>query len=407
MEVSKGKIDESVVREALRNQLSGESVEILSITNQSFSEKGLNFLSELRKVTVRYRGISKNGSSPEERSTVFVVKLEPSEEYPKSMVHQQDMFLVETRFLRDVLPVIRETIDHPVGPRLWHGCDDRRVLIMENLDEQQFSMKDRQKGLTFEHCCLVLRTMAKLHAATVAVHEKKPELTEPFGDGGIVSKKCPEVFLRLMEVSLQRIGEQIKGWSDEKCVRAAPKIIEMAKSIGEECIKAYEHDPDEFCVLNHGDCWINNIMFKENERGEPVDLRLVDYQMAVYTSPAIDLLYFLNICPEFSIIYDKDDYFVELYLNTLKETMEKINCETSPPTMQQLKRALHKRRAYAVFAGVFLHLRMIGNKEDTENFTEVLQKLRGNTRMDVFKNPDAVKLTMKMVPVMDERGYFD
>lgn len=407
METKNVEVDETIVREALRNQLSDESVEILSIANQSFSEKGLNFFSELRIVTVRYRGISKNEASREERSTVFVVKLDPLDEYVKGMAHQQDLFPVESRFLRDVLPMIREMIDHPIGPRLWFCCDDRRVLIMENLQEQRFLMKNRQEGLTFTHCCLVLRTMAKLHAASVAVHEKKPELTESFRDGGIVSKKCPKVFLRLMEVSLQRIGEQMKGWSDEKWVRAAPKIIEMAKSIGEESINAYSYDPDEFCVLNHGDCWINNIMFKENERGEPIDVRLVDYQMAVYTSPAIDLLYFLNTCPEFSIIYDKDDYFVELYLNTLKETMERIHCETSPPTMQQLKQALHKRRAYAVFAGVVLHLRMIANKEDTENFTEVLMKLCGETKMDVLKNPDAVKLTAKMVPVMDERGYFD
>lgn len=401
------KVDESILREALRNQLSDESVEILNIENQSLSEKGMNFFSDLRKITVRYKGISKNGPSREECSSEFIVKLDPLDEYVKGMVHQQEMFLVESRFLRDVLPMIREVIDHPIGPRLWLCYDDLRMLIMENLSEQQFLIKDRQKGLTFEHSCLVLRIMAQLHAASVAVHEKKPELTELFEKGGIVSKKCPQAFLRLMETSLRQIGEQIKGWSDEKCVKAAPKIIEMAKWISEESINAYAHDPDEFCVLNHGDCWVNNIMFKENERGEPVDLRLVDYQMAVYTSPAIDLLYFLNICPEFSIIYDKDDYFVELYLNTLKETMEEINCKTSPPTMQQLKQALHKRRAYAVFAGVVLHLRMIANKEDTENFTDLLMKQGGNTRMDVFKNPDAVKLATKMVPAMDERGYFD
>lgn len=129
--------------------------------------------------------------------------------------------------------------------------------------------------------------------------------------------------------------------------------------------------------------------------------------MAVYTSPVIDLLYFLNICPEFEVKYDNDDDFLKLYLHTLEETMKNIACKRKPPTMEQLKEAIHKRRIYAVFSGVVLYLRMMGSKEDTEDFEELLTKLLGETKMDVFKNPDAVKLAHKMIPIMNERGYFD
>lgn len=129
--------------------------------------------------------------------------------------------------------------------------------------------------------------------------------------------------------------------------------------------------------------------------------------MAVYTSPVIDLLYFLNICPEFDVKYDNDDHFLKLYLHTLEETMKDIACKRKPPTMEQLKEAIHKRRIYAVFSGLVLYLRMMGNKEDTEDFEELLTKLLGETKMDVFRNPDAVKLAHKMIPIMNERGYFD
>lgn len=129
--------------------------------------------------------------------------------------------------------------------------------------------------------------------------------------------------------------------------------------------------------------------------------------MAVYTSPVIDLLYFLNICPEFDVKYDNDDHFLKLYLHTLEEIMKDIACKRKPPTMEQLKEAIHKRRIYAVFSGLVLYLRMMGNKEDTEDFEELLTKLLGETKMDVFRNPDAVKLAHKMIPIMNERGYFD
>ncbi|XP_078037347.1 uncharacterized protein LOC144470271 [Augochlora pura] len=396
---------ENAIRKALENQLR-EPVEILSITDRTFDGKGVNFLSDIEEIAATYRRASKTSENVE-GTTVFIVKLEPSKEFPKQMVDMQNTMVVETRMLRDVLPKVKQLIDHPIGPRLWHYCENTRALIMENLIEQGFCMKDRQKGLSFDHCSLVMRILAKYHAATVAIHEKDPEMVEQFKGNGIVAKECAKAFFRLMEVSMERLAEQIKDWAEERCANAAPKIKKMSETIVRDSIEAYEYDPDEFCVLNHGDCWINNIMFKENERGEPVDLRMVDYQLSGYSSPAIDLIYFLNVCPEFSIKYDKDDYFIELYLDTLKETMSRIGCKTSAPSLKQLKDSMHKRRAYAVFSGFVLKLRMMANKEDTEDFTLALQTYGGNTKLDVFKNPDTVKMAKKMIPVMDERGYFD
>lgn len=75
--------------------------------------------------------------------------------------------------------------------------------------------------------------------------------------------------------------------------------------------------------------------------------------------------------------------------------------------MKELKEAIHKRRAHTILAGVVLYFRMIANKEDTETFTTVYEKLGGETKMDVFKNPYAIKIAEKMFPIMDERGYFD
>lgn len=39
-----------------------------------------------------------------------------------------------------------------------------------------------------------------------------------------------------------------------------------------------------FTVLNHGDDWINNLMFKFNENGEATEVKLLDYQMSYWVS---------------------------------------------------------------------------------------------------------------------------
>lgn len=87
--------------------------------------------------------------------------------------------------------------------------------------------------------------------------------------------------------------------------------------------------------------------------------------------------------------------------------MISIGCATKAPTMEKLKADLHKRRIFAVFAGVILNLRMMADAKDTEDFVVLLEKLQGETKVDVFKNPDTVILAQKMIPIMDQRGYFD
>ncbi|XP_050477926.1 uncharacterized protein LOC126867485 isoform X2 [Bombus huntii] len=409
MEVNPLKIDEAIIEKALRNKLSDETVRVLEIQLNCMSEKGLNFLSDLYKAHIRYTAssIKKKEETKSERSISLVIKAEPLRELSRDIVRQQNLFLIELKVLRDVLPKMKEFVYHQLGPNLLCDFDDPRILVMENLINRGFIMKDRQKGLSFEHCRLVIQQLARLHAGSVAVFEKDPQIIESFIDTGIVSTKCPKAFIRMMEVSLLRIANEIQRWSSEKYTSAANKLIKLSPTIGTRCIDVYNYDVDEFCVLNHGDCWINNLMFRENEKGQPIEVLLVDYQMAVYTSPVIDLLYFLNICPEFHVKYDNDDDFLELYLHTLQETMKNIDCKRKPPTMEQLKEAIHKRRIYAVFSGVVLYLRMMGSKEDTEDFEELLTKLLGETKMDVFRNPDAVKLAHKMIPIMNERGYFD
>ncbi|XP_017893376.1 uncharacterized protein LOC108632987 [Ceratina calcarata] len=409
MELQNTKLDMQVFERALRKQLLNKNVIVLKVTENSLSEKGLNFLSDLYKVDVRYKIVTKNNNeiAESEKTSSMFIKVEPSNKLSKDMCQQQSFCLTEMRILRDVLPQIEELVGCQFGPKLYYSLENPTVLIMENLLERGFFMKDRQKGLPFEHCRLVVERIAKLHAGSVAFFEKDPKLIESFKDGGITTIKCPRSYFRLMEVSLLRIADQVRKWSNGEYSAAADKLLKLEKTIAERCMDVYNYDEDEFCVLNHGDCWTNNEMFVENENGEPTDFLLVDYQMAVYSSPAIDLIYFLNICPEFEIKYDNDDYFLTHYLNTLSDTMKSIGCKKKPPTMEELKKAIDKRRIYTVFSGIILCLRMIANKEDTEDFNEVFGQLSGETKINVFKNPDAIKLAQKMIPIMNERGYLD
>lgn len=402
------KMNEMIMKQffkmVLRKELCDETINVLHVKTSNF-EKGINFLSDFFKVRITYTILSKIDKKIAIQIADIVVKSEPIDGIQLTMVHEQGMFIRELKMLKEVLPKIEKLVHKQLGPKLWYGSSEFRILVMENLSERGFVMKDRQKGLSMEQCLLVIEQLAKLHAGSVALHEKEPKLIESFKSGGILSVNCPASFMRMSEVSLLNVSKAIRDWTDQKYAHIATKLDKLAKTFRIRCADIYEYEPNEFCVLNHGDCWINNIMFKESDNGKLNDILMVDYQMSVYSSPAIDLHYFLNICPQ--IKFESDDFLLFSYLKTLTDTMISLDCATKALTMEKLKTALHEKRIYAVFAGIILGLRMMADSKETEDFADVLEKLQGETKMDVFKNADTVMLVQKMIPIMDQRGYFD
>lgn len=102
--------------------------------------------------------------------------------------------------------------------------------------------------------------------------------------------------------------------------------------------------------------------------------------MSVYSSPAIDLHYFLNICPQMELKFENDDFLLSSYLKALTDTMISLDCATKALTMKKLKATLHKKRIYAVFAGIILGLRMIANSKDTKDFGGRVREVAGRNK---------------------------
>lgn len=53
--------------------------------------------------------------------------------------------------------------------------------------------------------------------------------------------------------------------------RYAEKIDKLAEKIYDKAAEISKCRPDEFNVINHGDFWVNNMMFRYNEEGKPID----------------------------------------------------------------------------------------------------------------------------------------
>ena len=60
-------------------------------------------------------------------------------------------------------------------------------------------------------------------------------------------------------------------WNENEYLKIADKINKLSRDLKIRISSVFKYDPDEFCVLNHGDFWISNVMFKHDQEGKPLD----------------------------------------------------------------------------------------------------------------------------------------
>jgi hypothetical protein len=61
----------------------------------------------------------------------------------------------------------------PLSSKCIQTC--KNFLVLEDLSAAGFRMLDRRQGLDLDHCLLVMRALAKFHAASVVLHQQDPD----------------------------------------------------------------------------------------------------------------------------------------------------------------------------------------------------------------------------------------
>ncbi|XP_011705469.1 PREDICTED: uncharacterized protein LOC105460672, partial [Wasmannia auropunctata] len=183
------------------------------------------------------------------------------------------------------------------------------------------------------------------------------------------------------------------------------KIAKLSDHMYQIAVDATKLSENEFNVINHGDFHLKNMMFKYDNDGNPTDQIFVDFQSCVYTSPALDLLYFLNSSVSFDVIENKRDFLLNEYLGTLSMTMKQLNCKTQPPTMKELKDTIKRRASFEMVSSFIILPIMLCPKTETKDLDEIMNT--GTWVNPGLKSENFKKIMMKRIPLYDEWGLLD
>lgn len=142
--------------------------------------------------------------------------------------------------------------------------------------------------------------------------------------------------------------DAIKSYGD--CDAEAAKIAQWNfKKLSYVWLDVAEPMKCGFQVMNHGDIWLNNMMFKTDTENNPLDVIMIDFQVPFWASPSIDILYFLISTVSDDLKIDRFDDLIEFYLEELTTALKKLKYDQHIPTLSELHIDLLDKGSFGMF----------------------------------------------------------
>nr|CAD7413311.1 unnamed protein product [Timema cristinae] len=180
-----------------------------------------------------------------------------------------------------------------------------------------------------------------------------------------------------------------------------PRIMSrrFADNLMENLERVLKRDDEGFNVLNHGDLWVNNLMFRyDDATGDVREVRFLDFQNVQFTSPAIDLQYFLVVSPDADVRAHHCDRLLEEYQEELSLLLTALGYPRRIPSLSDLKEEIERKAFHGLFAAVTDLAILLS--EDGFEYDSTLQG-GGNS---VFSSRKYRDVMYKLLPIFEEKG---
>ncbi|XP_073842669.1 uncharacterized protein [Musca autumnalis] len=367
---------------------------------------GENYMTVLLRVTIK---VEMSDSSINTAS--FMVKVQPHVERLQVMIKEWQIFRKERTAYTKYIPKFEQYYADAgcplkIAPRILepHQVQDIKddLLILEDLRVRGFKNFNRQLGLDLIHTKAVLRKLAQFHAASAQYALEEEDFPAMY-DQCFTAKKDLFTDHRLRIGKIFR--ENLQFYGEAEYLEEKLKIYAETKS--DPFQMKSERDPEEFNVLNHGDLWVNNIMFQYNEDGSLKETYFIDFQMARYGPPAQDLLYFIFSSTSIEIKLKHFDYFISYYHRKLIENLNLLKYKGKMPKLKDIQMALFKHDYWAYTTVSTLMPIVLCEARDDANVDNLLGENGDDFRRAMYRGPNYVKSMEVLLPWLDNRGAFD
>ncbi|VEN59744.1 unnamed protein product [Callosobruchus maculatus] len=397
-------ISRQLFENCLKTFFNTKCIEILSYASKDAVDVGENYTSDLFRTKVTFR-IDK--SNKVEELSVIVKCGNEEGGVKEDMAKKLHLFEKEAEMYSRTFPAIYEILGkyYTLSAKcLYTAIEPHRVIVMEDLTTSGFNVLPRHIGFDLEHCFMVVEKMAQMHSASVIMYEKDPSLVKHYAEGLYADN----------QIVRDWVAAGYKGLVDA-CSRwpGYEKFGYKLQALGDEALargfQAQKRKLGGFHVLNHGDLWVNNMMFSYGDEGELEDMRFVDFQMNIFTSPAIDLHYFIATSTKIEVKLEcieiiLDHYYAQLLANLakLQYSLERV------PTREQFKKDYNYRAFFGLMgAATVLAFVKASNRADASFENIIKDESKEGFRYHAYNNERYRKHMEHLLPYYDSFGILD
>ncbi|XP_077291125.1 uncharacterized protein LOC143914699 [Arctopsyche grandis] len=222
------------------------------------SEKGDNYSGKIYRV---------KSSSKDGKSISLIVKCALESEVMRQSFPINKWYQREIHAYSKILPTLYSLQDEshlPNKDRFYFAKyydsiteKGKEAFIIADLAVDGYKMYNRQNPFDKQHLELVMKNLARFHATSFVLKQKNPKLFEQFSLNVARKLEFSENIVNLIDVGKKKYVDIIE--SAEVRVKVEENIKDFIGKFNGYL--DYRH-AEPYNVICHGDCWINNIMFK-------------------------------------------------------------------------------------------------------------------------------------------------
>ncbi|XP_036320279.1 uncharacterized protein LOC118734677 [Rhagoletis pomonella] len=403
-------LNEQFFKAALEDGLRDMRIDIKKIIFAESNGGGENYCSKIYRARALYRS-SKRQLDEELALIVKSIAITPATQFLEELA----VYLREKIFYFDVLGRLEVLIGDgsKFGPKCFYTTREPiQTIVFDDLTQYGYKLASRQNGLDEVHCIVILKKLGKFHATSMVLVEKDPSVREHFTTGMLDEHyiRTNQRFIDFMTLQLRTLADVVAKWPGYESI--AVKLHRHCDDIKENLVATGQRNPGELTVLNHGDLWVNNFMYKYDaeDTTKPIDAIFLDFQNSFYGSPGCDINFFLNSSVQLDVLVNRRDFLVRTYYQALRDSLEHMHYDHIP-TLHELEAEIRARELYGFFSSyAFLPMVAMRKEDSCDNSIEAMTDqdfARKKVQLMFSSNPRTTETLRYALKRFDKLGIFD